>query len=311
MAVGGERIIRRVSAGYFLFLAVATAVWWGALVAYPASRAAFAPAGDERALLRLWLADLVGIVAASALAGFATWRGEARSSGTAWFAAGCCTYSALQCLVASVESETAWIGTLLMLAAAAGSVVAAMLSRGTLPLIFREADEAGPAWNLAKTLTQIGVFWTTFLVLIPGAVVRIEGALGLHRFTLPYQRELGGVGFGLLSLLGLWSALSIVLHGAGTPLPADAPRRFVVRGPYRWVRNPMAIGGLGQGYMVGLMLGSPCVFLYATLGVLVWNYGARPPEEHDLETRFGERYRRYRNEVRCWVPRARPYTDDA
>jgi protein-S-isoprenylcysteine O-methyltransferase Ste14 len=45
----------------------------------------------------------------------------------------------------------------------------------------------------------------------------------------------------------------------------------------------------------------------------MWNYGARPWEEFDLEQKFGAEYARYKNEVRCWWPRCTPYptrTDD-
>ncbi|MFP7833412.1 hypothetical protein [Marisediminicola sp. LYQ134] len=42
--------------------------------------------------------------------------------------------------------------------------------------------------------------------------------------------------------------------------------------------------------------------LYAVAGSLVWNYVIRPLEETDLERRFGDDFRRYRERVRCWVP---------
>jgi protein-S-isoprenylcysteine O-methyltransferase Ste14 len=53
---------------------------------------------------------------------------------------------------------------------------------------------------------------------------------------------------------------------------------------------------------VGLILSSWFVVVYALSGSLLWNYVIRPLEEADLESRFGAPYRRYREEVRCWVP---------
>ncbi|HEX4607354.1 MAG TPA: hypothetical protein VH092_04035 [Urbifossiella sp.] len=49
------------------------------------------------------------------------------------------------------------------------------------------------------------------------------------------------------------------------------------------------------GYFRGreARLASPAVVLYALSGGPVWNLLARPWEEWDLESRFGESYRRY------------------
>jgi len=44
--------------------------------------------------------------------------------------------------------------------------------------------------------------------------------------------------------------------GNGTPLPAATARRLVIGGPYRFVRNPMAVAGLVQTVGVGLWTGS-------------------------------------------------------
>jgi protein-S-isoprenylcysteine O-methyltransferase Ste14 len=178
-----------------------------------------------------------------------------------------------------------------------------------IPVPSREARPAGPAWNLAKTLGQSAVFWATFLFLIPVAIIQGEDALGLARiqFASPTSRILGITLFVLLGSLGLTSGTVMAVRGLGTPLPLDCPRRLVVVGPYRHIRNPMAVAGLGQALGVGTFLGSPTVLAYVVAGGLVWNYFVRPGEEADLERRFGEPYRLYRRRVRCWWPNLRGY----
>ena len=42
--------------------------------------------------------------------------------------------------------------------------------------------------------------------------------------------------------MALWCVFAFVFIGKGTPAPFDPPRKLVVRGPYRFVRNPMYIG---------------------------------------------------------------------
>jgi protein-S-isoprenylcysteine O-methyltransferase Ste14 len=98
--------------------------------------------------------------------------------------------------------------------------------------------------------------------------------------------------------------------GRGTPLPLDHAHELVVVGPYRYVRNPMAVSGVGQGLMVALFLGSPLVAVYALMGSGIWQHIFRPLEEDDLAARFGADYENYRREVKCWIPRLTPYQID-
>jgi protein-S-isoprenylcysteine O-methyltransferase Ste14 len=114
----------------------------------------------------------------------------------------------------------------------------------------------------------------------------------------------GAITFLLGSAMGLWSMASMALVGEGTPLPAATARKLVVAGPYRFVRNPMAVAGAVQTVGVGLWLGSWSVLVAAVVGCLIWNQFIRPDEEADLLARFGEPYEAYCAAVRCWLPRS-------
>ena len=97
--------------------------------------------------------------------------------------------------------------------------------------------------------------------------------------------------------------------GSGTPLPTDCPSKLVVSGPYAHVRNPMALAGIIQGVAIGIGVGSWLVVGYALLGAPVWHLIARPPEEADMMERFGDDYREYQNNVRLWLPRITPFSN--
>jgi protein-S-isoprenylcysteine O-methyltransferase Ste14 len=172
---------------------------------------------------------------------------------------------------------------------------------------FKPASPATAARNLTKTLLQTVVFWCVFLMAAPLALVALEGALGVPPFAFPTQSWSPWIVFAFASALGLGSGACMAVRGAGTPLPLDCPRRLVVAGPYRYVRNPMAIAGLVQGACVGLVLGSLLTIAYVIAGGLLWNTVVRPVEERDLEARFGSDFQAYRAAVRCWRPRRRPY----
>lgn len=172
--------------------------------------------------------------------------------------------------------------------------------------LFRLARPAGPAWNVVKTAVQVVVFWGVFLVLIPQALTVHERRLGISAFAISARPVVLTVLI-VASALGLCSAWTMATYGAGTPLPLDAPRHLVVRGPYRYIRNPMAVAGLTQGACVAALLGSPLSLLFVAAGFVVWNYAVRPLEESHLAAQFGEEYRAYQRAVRCWVPRLRGY----
>jgi protein-S-isoprenylcysteine O-methyltransferase Ste14 len=107
--------------------------------------------------------------------------------------------------------------------------------------------------------------------------------------------------------VGLSCVFLFATQGRGTPAPFDPPREFVATGPYRFVRNPMYIGGLLVLGGFGLMLRSPCVLLLAVASAVLVHLFVVLVEEPGLEWRFGDRYHKYKRSVHRWVPR-RPRT---
>ena len=103
--------------------------------------------------------------------------------------------------------------------------------------------------------------------------------------------------------LAVWSALTFKRHAGGTPAPWDPPTRFVARGPYRYIRNPMILGVILLLLAEGLVFRSwPLLvwFLLFTAGNLVY---IPLIEERGLARRFGEMYLQYKREVPRWIPR--------
>lgn len=90
--------------------------------------------------------------------------------------------------------------------------------------------------------------------------------------------------------------------GRGTPLPTATAPFLVIAGPYRYVRNPMALAGITQGLAVGWWMGSFSVIVYALVGAVAWHTLVRPHEERDLLKRFGAAYRDYQRRVLLWIP---------
>ena len=97
--------------------------------------------------------------------------------------------------------------------------------------------------------------------------------------------------------------------GRGTPAPFDPPRRLVVTGLYRFVRNPMYCGMglvlLGEA-LLWPQIARPLLILFATLWALVTGF-IMVYEEPTLRSSFGEDYLEYCRHVRRWIPRLTPF----
>ena len=167
--------------------------------------------------------------------------------------------------------------------------------------IFKPSKSNNRAWNLTKTFLQTIIFWLLFLYLIPTAILKVEKTIQINGFEP--MAEIGWTLFLFFSLLGLFSGYTMSWNGKGTPLPLDCPNKLVVQGPYKIVRNPMAIAGIGQGICVGIIIGSYLVILYSIIGAILWHLLVRPSEEKDLESRFGQSYLDYKNKIKCWIPK--------
>jgi len=115
----------------------------------------------------------------------------------------------------------------------------------------------------------------------------------------------------LPSVLGFAIALRCVWDfgwtGRGTPAPMAPPRRLVVVGPYRYVRNPMylgfALGWIGLWIVfghakLGLFAAVTTVAIGVHLFVLLY-------EEPTLRGKFGADYEEYCQNVSRWRPRLR------
>ncbi len=105
--------------------------------------------------------------------------------------------------------------------------------------------------------------------------------------------------------LALACAGLFVSRGRGTPALFDAPREFVAAGPYRYVRNPMYIGGFLVLAGFGLAMRSGAVVLFSAVWFALFQIFVIYIEEPGLRARFGDAYDRYSRAVPRWIPRTR------
>jgi protein-S-isoprenylcysteine O-methyltransferase Ste14 len=289
---------------YFAFQGVAVLAWWILLLIKPNFRQLFQMGDNENILWAFWLPDLFLLVVGSLILSFLIAVGHKFMPVVLWFTVGAFSYTAFYCFSFALLTDTGWLGVVAMFPAMIVSGNFAIgLSSAFYEKMFRRSKDGKTAWLMAKTVMQIIVVWTLILVIFPLLIIQIEAKIGIPRFSFPFQTVIGILLFPFVSLIGLSSAYSMAKNGRGTPLPMDTASKLVVLGIYKYVRNPMAISGIGQGLLVGFILGSPLVLLYALLGAFIWQFIYRRLEEEDLLEKFGTEYEDYQRKVRCWVPR--------
>ncbi len=113
------------------------------------------------------------------------------------------------------------------------------------------------------------------------------------------------IGAGMLALLDSFARFA--LQGLGTPAPVSPPRRFVVSGLYRYVRNPMYIAVASAIVGQALFLGSLRLLGYGVLFAVIVHVFVVAYEEPKLRATFGVEYEPFCAHVPRWLPRVRPW----
>lgn len=148
------------------------------------------------------------------------------------------------------------------------------------------------------------VFWVVLLPLvhagIPWALSFLSPRYGWVNGRPTSWNFLGLIPVALATICLIWL---MSLHFSRIPNRVKlerTPTYLLIRGPYRYSRNPMYVAELMLWLGWAIVYGSIAVSVGFLIMGLVMNYRVIPREERDLETRFGDSYREYKKEVRRW-----------
>jgi protein-S-isoprenylcysteine O-methyltransferase Ste14 len=152
-----------------------------------------------------------------------------------------------------------------------------------------------------RAVTYATLFIGLVRVFLPARVLARSGVTSPP--VIGVGQALGMLLAAIGAALALWCVLTFALLGKGTPAPFDPPRHLVVRGPYKFLRNPMYLGaaialaGAALFYESAALAGYAGAFLLMTHAFVIWY------EEPTLRASFGAEYDGYCGQVRRWWPR--------
>jgi protein-S-isoprenylcysteine O-methyltransferase Ste14 len=171
-----------------------------------------------------------------------------------------------------------------------------------------------PRDQIRRVFALVGTAF--FLVMAPGCVAGlVPWWISRWQFRAPFRgyaplRVIGVVLIAAGTFVVLDSFARFALQGLGTPAPVFPTRRLVVKGFYRYVRNPMYVAVVAVILGQALLFGDVCVFEYALFAWLVAHLFVLAYEEPTLRKTFGAEYESFCANVPRWIPRASAWLGD-
>lgn len=157
-----------------------------------------------------------------------------------------------------------------------------------------------------RTLVYATLFIGFLLLYLPA---RLLTATGIQRPAHFAAFEFAGLFIGTLgALLALACVVTFIAIGKGTPAPFDPPRRLVVRGPYRFLRNPMYLGAALALAGAALVYHSLALLGYAAAFLVCFHFFVVFYEEPHLRRAFGSDYSAYCAAIHRWWPSLHPHS---
>lgn len=161
----------------------------------------------------------------------------------------------------------------------------------------------------ARASLQVALFSGLLLGVLPAVVLQETGGSPSSLLARPLWLE--GLFLQLVvavAIPGLSAVQEFCTRGLGTPVPYDPPRQLVTSGVYSYVANPMQLSMSLVLLLASVIVQSAWVaaaavmsFVYAA-GLAAWH------EDSEITRRFGAAWVDYRNNVRRWRPRWRPWS---
>ena len=150
------------------------------------------------------------------------------------------------------------------------------------------------------------------ILLLPGIIAVAIPATILYGTGVAWPPSPWNIVIGcVFTLVGLSLMIStnrlFTTIGKGTLAPWEPPKKLVVRGVYRHVRNPMITGALCILLGEAIFFGSWWLLGWFSFALILNLIYIPLSEEPGLVKRFGEDYVQYEQNVPRWIPRLTPW----
>ena len=173
-------------------------------------------------------------------------------------------------------------------------------------LLEQARHEFSPKQRYIALLVMVPIF----LIVLPFILVTLGARIDRWLQWSPILYEPFNLILGCLLILagwgfGIWSIYMQFTLGRGTPVPLMATQKLIIRPPYSYCRNPMALGAIVMYLGVALLFGSFGAVVLVLLGAGILLTYIKRIEEREMEIRFGQEYLNYKKQTPFLIPRFR------
>jgi protein-S-isoprenylcysteine O-methyltransferase Ste14 len=148
------------------------------------------------------------------------------------------------------------------------------------------------------------LFWIIVPVVIITGSFYLDPWLSLPRLLYGRLNTIIGLLFiGAGWLFANWTVKVQFSLGSGTPIPLMPPKKLVIKKPYTYCRNPMALGTTIFYFGIAIWLGSLSGLVLSLIYPMGISIYIKLIEEKELEERFGSDYSEYKKRTPFLIPR--------
>jgi len=150
------------------------------------------------------------------------------------------------------------------------------------------------------------------IIILPLTVTVIVPYLCYNKNQTLFPVSVFSKAFGLVFLISgvalfFWTVYLFWAFGKGTLAPWTPTQRLIIRGPYKYCRNPMISGVFFVLLGETLLLNSLNILIITGVFFMINTIYFILMEEPGLHKRFGKEYEVYKKNVPRWIPKFRPY----
>jgi len=128
----------------------------------------------------------------------------------------------------------------------------------------------------------------------------LDFVLPVYAIPIPYNYYSGIIIFVIGAVITIWTDQLFKKYKT-TVKPGQESKKLVIKGPYKYSRNPMYLGMLMILLGVSCLLGSAISFFSPLVFYVIINFKFIPLEEKMLAKKFTEQFTEYKKHTRRWL----------